>query len=62
MYIETEGIQIEHVTALKAHVQPLSIMSFYNKLVWHIHVILAFPTHSSVTVENHTSVDTTFFT
>lgn len=58
--IETEGIQIEHVTAVKAHVQPLSIVSYYSKLVCHIHVILVFPAYSSVSAENHTRVDTTF--
>jgi hypothetical protein len=45
-----------------SHVYPLSIISCYNKHVCLIQYILTFPTHSSVTLENCTHDDKTFFT
>jgi hypothetical protein len=50
-------------TYVKAsHVQPVSVISWYNKYVCLIQIILTFATHSSVADGNHTHVGTAFFT
>jgi hypothetical protein len=56
-YLQTEG---GHAWNLN-HVQPLGVISCYNKSVCLTQIIITFLTHSSVTVENLTDVDTKFF-
>jgi hypothetical protein len=44
------------------HVQPWSVISYYNKRVCHIQIILTLLAHSSVTTENYNHVHITYFT
>jgi hypothetical protein len=50
------------VQGMLNHAQPLSVISYYNKDVRYIQIILTFLTHSSVTTDNYNHVNIIYFT